>query len=203
MKLRKLLVGSGMMLIGGLAHAQLAITGSTAASWSGYNGQPAAQTGILSSGVKGTLSALNGGTASFTFLGQESGYVNRFNFAVGSQVLTEANAVGTTISGLIGPGSVQFSFTDTNHSNTFSNGSGNIAFVANRATTSLGSFAYIIGFNDSFTGDGDYDDFVVGVNFAVTPLAPVPEPETYAMMLAGLGLLVIAGRRRKQKNAAT
>ena len=30
----------------------------------------------------------------------------------------------------------------------------------------------------------------------------VPEPETYAMMLAGLGLLGVAARRRKQKQAA-
>jgi hypothetical protein len=29
--------------------------------------------------------------------------------------------------------------------------------------------------------------------------APVPEPETYAMMLAGLGLLGVVARRRKQK----
>ncbi len=29
--------------------------------------------------------------------------------------------------------------------------------------------------------------------------APVPEPETYAMMLAGLGLLGLVARRRKQK----
>jgi hypothetical protein len=28
--------------------------------------------------------------------------------------------------------------------------------------------------------------------------APIPEPETYAMMLAGLGLLGFAARRRKQ-----
>jgi hypothetical protein len=32
--------------------------------------------------------------------------------------------------------------------------------------------------------------------------APIPEPETYAMLLAGLGLLGFAARRRKQKEAA-
>ena len=32
--------------------------------------------------------------------------------------------------------------------------------------------------------------------------APVPEPETYAMMLAGLGLLGLTARRRKQKAVA-
>ena len=34
------------------------------------------------------------------------------------------------------------------------------------------------------------------------PTAPVPEPETYAMLLAGLGLLGFMGRRRKQKRTA-
>jgi hypothetical protein len=40
-----------------------------------------------------------------------------------------------------------------------------------------------------------------GFNINVTAelAAPVPEPETYAMMLAGLGLLGVMARRRKQK----
>lgn len=33
------------------------------------------------------------------------------------------------------------------------------------------------------------------------PVAAIPEPETYAMMLAGLGLLGFVSRRRKQKTA--
>ena len=33
------------------------------------------------------------------------------------------------------------------------------------------------------------------------PVGSVPEPESYAMLLAGLGLLGIAARRRKQKSA--
>ena len=33
--------------------------------------------------------------------------------------------------------------------------------------------------------------------FTVTNIAPVPEPETYAMLLAGLGLLGFIARRKK------
>ncbi|MBK9347843.1 MAG: PEP-CTERM sorting domain-containing protein [Burkholderiales bacterium] len=32
-------------------------------------------------------------------------------------------------------------------------------------------------------------------------LAPVPEPETYAMLLAGLGVMGAVARRRKAKQA--
>ena len=34
------------------------------------------------------------------------------------------------------------------------------------------------------------------------PLNPIPEPETYALLLAGLGLLGFMARRRKQQEAA-
>jgi len=36
-----------------------------------------------------------------------------------------------------------------------------------------------------------------GKYYADVALAPVPEPETYAMMLGGLGLLGFMARRRK------
>ena len=57
----------------------------------------------------------------------------------------------------------------------------------------------MIGYNDSAGSAslGDWDDFVVGVN-----LSPIPEPETYAMLLAGLGLLGFAARRRILREAA-
>lgn len=38
--------------------------------------------------------------------------------------------------------------------------------------------------------------------YAPTTVSPIPEPETYAMLLAGLGLLGVAGRRRQKKQAA-
>jgi hypothetical protein len=40
------------------------------------------------------------------------------------------------------------------------------------------------------------------LTLSIDQTAPVPEPETYAMMLAGLGLLGFVARRRKQKLAA-
>ena len=54
----------------------------------------------------------------------------------------------------------------------------------------------------------DSTAFITGLTFVnagnftgtMTPVTEaIPEPETYAMMLAGLGLLGLAARRRKQK----
>ena len=48
--------------------------------------------------------------------------------------------------------------------------------------------AHLAGFSDLSVGSGD---------FAGSTLAPVPEPETYAMLLAGLGLMGALARRRR------
>ena len=40
--------------------------------------------------------------------------------------------------------------------------------------------------------------FTVGLN---GPVGAVPEPETYAMLLAGLGMMGFVARRRKNKTA--
>ena len=75
-----------------------------------------------------------------------------------------------------------------------------IGLIGTNMTVGSQTFAYVIGFNDS-GGDsvalGDWDDFVIGVN-----VAAIPEPETYAMLLAGLGLMGFVARRRKQSVAA-
>jgi len=47
-----------------------------------------------------------------------------------------------------------------------------------------------------------YSVHLSGVDGATNVTAAVPEPETYAMLLAGLGLLGGMARRRKSKTAA-
>jgi hypothetical protein len=49
------------------------------------------------------------------------------------------------------------------------------------------------GASDSFGGSLD--------NVSLTNITPVPEPESYAMLIAGLGLMAAIARRRKQRNA--
>jgi len=56
----------------------------------------------------------------------------------------------------------------------------------------------------SDTDPGGYGAYAQSIAMTVTqvPVTPVPEPETYAMMLAGLGLLGLVRRRKQQQAAA-
>lgn len=46
--------------------------------------------------------------------------------------------------------------------------------------------------------NNQYGNYTTFTTNAVSAIAAVPEPETYAMMLAGLGLVGFAARRRRQ-----
>lgn len=58
-----------------------------------------------------------------------------------------------------------------------------------------------VGFEDLYNGgDSDYDDetfIFTNISHVAAPVSPVPEPEAYAMLLIGLGLIAFAARHRK------
>ena len=81
-------------------------------------------------------------------------------------------------------------------------------------TTSSPTTIQGVTFNEaraSFTSDLQFPGFFntegpagfFGPNLSTAAAPPVPEPETYAMLMAGLGLLrFVARRRKKSLNAA-
>ena len=195
--IKKILAIVALLLVPvGAQASSLAISGGTAITFTGYNGQPASVTGTYTSGHLGTLVALTGGTFSATYLGQESGYYNQFRFLdVLGLKLTELDALGKTISMQVDAGVLGFKFKD-NHGGVVINGgvsSGYSSFaILAGQSNAYGNFDYILGFNDSFGGDADYDDFVVGVR-----LSPVPLPAAAWLFGSALvGFMFVSNRRR-------
>ena len=147
-----------------------------------------------------TIDGEGGGTFSATFLGQESGYSNVYTqniFSADNQTMDEST-LGSTVSTR---DLKQFGFATNGEdglTDMFSNGdkASNILGFAllkkfNTTTgeldnnTTLGDFDFLVGFNDSFKGDADYDDYVVGLKYR--PSA-VPLPAALPLMASALGL---------------
>ena len=151
-------------------------------------------------GTFGQLSALQDTTFAVTFLGKEAANVN-FYMANGSQVAgsgTNTVAVGQSFYFDIAAGVIDFGFTGTGGltaSNTNVNNQ-RIAYITNDGSyidANTGNpFAFLIGFNDGGSPDGDYDDYVVGVS-------AVPVPAALPLMASALGAFGIARRRNKAK----
>ena len=85
-----------------------------------------------------------------------------------------------------------------------------VAIGSANSFTSFSNFSAASGFNSGL----NTLDFVVTnvaqnggnptglrVEFTASNVTPVPEPETYAMLLAGLGLMGVISRRRAKRNA--
>ena len=145
----------------------------------------------------GTLTADFAGTVTYSFIGKEAGYFNEFKGA-GAGVINSAG--GANIVDVVGAGPLTFSFgtvTPIDAVTSTSNGAvftltTNPSFAIFKGAADSG-YQYIIGFNDIGAGnDSDFDDLVIGVNFT-----PVPEPGTYALILAGLAAVGFVARRRR------
>lgn len=148
-------------------------------------------------GVFGQLSATQDTNFTVTFLGKEAWNVN-FYIANGSEVAgtsTSVVNVGDSFTFSVAAGLIDFGFGGSGTSEPASNLTnyvGKIAYIENDGsyTDAEGNpFAFLIGFNDGGSPDGDYDDYVVGVS-------AVPVPAALPLLASALGMFGIARRRK-------
>lgn len=198
----KTLFALGALLAATGAHAQFTYTGGTVTTFVGdYSSPPVLTPDFISGLVDPTISVVQGPLYA-TFLGKEAQNTNQF-IVNGSVLLNNLGTAPMTYGPVsVAPGVLSFRFRDIFDNDDAPNG-GDASEFASFAIlgTVVGSvftpwkgynneFSLVLGFNDGRVVDADYDDLVVG-------LTPVPEPSTYALMLAGLGAVGYMARRRK------
>ena len=221
------LIGLGFGLAAGGAHAAGALSVSSASaalttqSFASNDGGVMVTDGFANGelsfvyGVLGVSGLGNTGPASatvtFTYLGSGAGYTN--SFAVNGSTDFSNNGstkLGASVSEVVSQnGALNFAFATASPAYSVANqgltgsaygadeGVFGIASGSNGQGLTVGgqSYQYVLLYNDPVAGgDHDYNDLVVGVNL----VAAVPEPETYAMFLAGLGLMGAVARRRRR-----
>jgi PEP-CTERM motif len=82
------------------------------------------------------------------------------------------------------------------------NGTGSLLGSFNLLANNAGTYDTWSQATFNFAGTAQSFDFSASSNIAgFDNIAAVPEPETYAMLLAGLGLMAFAARRKNKQNA--
>ncbi len=209
MKLKRTLLTAALLTMSGLANAELSfMTSSTTERSEIFNIAGFSNLAVGTAIDLGALVTNHSGVVTFTYLGQESGYTNSLNLPASGLSLFESHPVGTSISALVSSiGALNFKFAElispTNASATNGGTWGpntSIGLIGRNMSVLGNTYGYVLGYNDSAGSAtlGDWDDFVIGVNFATH----APEPGVYGMLAAGLGMLGWVSRRRKQKDPA-
>ncbi len=201
--MKRILAAAALSVCALGAKAQLSFSAGSNITFNNYD--PSGTTGPQSQGrLNALISSGTATTLTATFLGKEAGDTNTYEFSVGNGILNNNSAIGTQIFGPIGAGDLTFLFKDTTTGTQVGNGQNAgpyTSYVVLGTYDNSGAFtpytagsqyALILGFNDGAQVDGDYDDMVVGLN-----VTSVPEPETYALMLAGIGAIGFISRRRR------
>ncbi len=208
--MKRKLLSVALLVISGAANAGLSFNQSSVATRTeAFDVATLPAYAVGTSLGLGALETNEQGTITFTFLGEESGFNNKFHLTIGPTQTLSESPTGTQASAFVSSlGPVSFKFEGAVGSFAINGGAWSpgtsIGLIGSNMTVSsglaAGNYQYVIGYNDSAGAStlGDWDDYVVGVNF--TPA--IPEPEIYAMMGLGLGLMGWVGRRRKQHTAA-
>jgi hypothetical protein len=192
--MKRLLVAAALTAVALGANAQLSATGAST-TFAGFNpaptfvALPTFTTGLLNATINNATPA----TITATFLGKEALDTDRFMFNLGGLFIQNTDVLGTTVSTVLGAAPLTFFFTDQTSGNT---GTSFVVLTQNGVPYSTGAYQLLLGFNDGLLVDADYDDMVIGLS-----ITPVPEPETYALMLAGIGAIGFIARRRRTPSA--
>lgn len=172
---------------------------STSGAGGGFAGP---DSGLVGTTVSlGYLTATTAGPVQFTVLGQESGFDNKWHLTVAPFTTLLDSATGSSAVTVAPVGTLSFKF-EGDTGIFFSNGATplanlSIGLIGQNMTIGGTTYDYVLGYNDSAgnaTSLSDWDDMVIGVSM-------VPEPEIYAMMVAGLGLMGFVARRRQRSGS--
>jgi hypothetical protein len=207
--MKQLLSALALAALASSAGAQVTFSGGVdRTTIAGYNPSGVAGTLVNPGGRENATIATTAGTLSATFLGFEALDTDTFTFSLAGGTLNNKGALNTSIFGNVPAGPLNFTFADTFTGTSVGNG-GSLgdfttyavlgSFVGTVFTpfTAGGAYDLVLGFNDGLRVDADYDDMVVGLK-----VTAVPEPETYALLLAGLGAVGFISRRRKDRGQA-
>jgi len=202
--MKRLVIAFALAMLAASAGAQVTFAGGVdRPALAAVNPNGPAGTLVNVGGRESALISTTTGLLTATFLGFEALDTDTFTFSLGSGTLSNKGTVGDSISGNVGAGMLDFTFRDTFAGTLIGNGQnlgdftsyavlGSFAGAVFTSFTLGGTYDLILGFNDGLRVDADYDDMVIGLR-----VVAIPEPESYALMLAGLAAIGFIARRRK------
>lgn len=204
--MKKFLTAVALSAVALGVQAQVTFTGGAArTSFANYDPTGPAGTLAPTGGREDATINTTAGTLTATFLGFEALNRDTFTFSLANATLNNRMALGSTIAGFVNAGMLNFTFADMTGGSVGNGGNPGVDFnsyavLGDFSQTGVftpdtlgGTYDLILGFNDGLRVDADYDDIVIGLR-----IVPIPEPETYALMLAGLGALGFISRRRRK-----
>jgi hypothetical protein len=203
---------AGVLPISQAAAATVSVTGSPfdAGDFSGY-GSTVYKHQVVNNPASGVTDPTNGAAwlvgggvtptvsdyvVDWYFLGSESGYIITFSGGVPVVSFTEHNTINHVPNAYLGTST-------TLNPITLAPGGGHVAFAYLQFTgpdsavlTTAPTDWFIFAYNDSWQGDGDYDDYVGYAHVRATPI-----PAALPLMGTGLGIGYLMSKWAKRRRS--